>query len=290
MTIQPALFSKVLRDRSLEEAAELTAEIGYDGFEPMCREPHLDADRTTDEVTALGERLDDLGLEVPCLATYTGNYAGKSESECEAELEELETFFEFARILDCDVVRHDPGEPAIRTATDDDIERASAWYARAADRAAEYGLTLAIEIHARRLCETVASTERVLEAIDRENVGVIHDAGNMFLVGEDFGADSVRRLGDDLVHVHVKDERRVDDPDAAGAFQLETDDGLETFQPRRLGEGAVDHAPLFDALAESGYDGAVTAECHVPQNEPGDDVAVAAHELERLRQLITDAN
>lgn len=290
MAIQPALFSKVLNDRSLEEAAELTAEIGYEGVEPMCRDPHLGVDRSTDEVTALRERLDDLDLEVPCLATYTGAYVGKSPSECEAELEDLETFFEFARILDCDLVRHNPGGPSVREATDEDVEHAVSWYTRAADRAAEYDITLAIEIHARWLSETVDSTKRLLDAIDRENVGVIHDAGNMYIAGEDFGAESVRRLGDDLVHVHVKDERRIDDPDAAGAFQLETGDGLETFQPRRLGEGRADHAPLFAALADAGYDGFVTDECHVPQDEPGIDVAIADHELEQLAHLINDAN
>jgi sugar phosphate isomerase/epimerase len=44
MVIRPALFSKVFGGRELPEAATMTAELVYDGFEPMCREPHLDAD------------------------------------------------------------------------------------------------------------------------------------------------------------------------------------------------------------------------------------------------------
>lgn len=289
MAIQPALFSKVLVDRDLEEAAELTAEVGYDGFEPMCREPHLDVERTTDEVVSLRERLDDLGLAVPCLATYTGSYNGKSRSECEAELTDLERFLDFAALLDCDVVRHNPGGPPVRDASDEDIEYAASWYRQAADLAATRDVTLVIEIHARWLSETVESTNQLLAAIDRRNVGVIHDAGNMYLVGENYGAESVERLGDSLRHVHVKDERRIDDDDAPGAFHLQTDQGRETFQPRRLGDGAVDHAPLFAALADAGYDGFVTAECHVPQSETGDDIAIARHELERLKTLIDDA-
>lgn len=289
MAIQPALFSKVLADRDLEEAAELTAEIGYDGFEPMCRDPHLGVERTTDEVASLRERLDDLGLAVPCLATYTGSYTGKSCTEREEELTDLERYLEFATLLDCDLVRHNPGGLAVRDATEADIETAASWYARAADRAAAHDISLVIEIHARWLSETIESTNRLLAAIDRENVGVIHDAGNMYLVGEEYGAASVDRLGDALRHVHVKDEQRIDDDDAPGAFRLQTDDGLETFRPRRLGEGAVDHAPLFAALSGTGYDGFVTAECSVPQSEPGDDIAIATHELEQLRTLIDDA-
>ncbi|MFC7215862.1 sugar phosphate isomerase/epimerase family protein [Saliphagus sp. GCM10025334] len=308
MAIQSALFSKVLRDRSLEKAVDLTAEIGYDGFEPMCRGPHLDVDRTTDEVAALRERLDDHDLDVPCLATYTGAYVGKSRSECEAQLEELERFLEFATLLECDFVRHNPGGPAPWKATDEDVETAATWYQRAADRAATYDVALLIEIHARWLSETVSGTEQLLSAIDRDNVGVIHDAGNMFLVGEAYDADSVDRLGDDLRHVHIKDEQLIadgdtngnenededededGDGDAPGAFRLETADGLRTYRPRRLGEGEVDHAPLFEALAAAEYDGFVTAECSVPQDEPGDDVAIATHEFERLTSLIDHVN
>ncbi|MFC7230653.1 sugar phosphate isomerase/epimerase family protein [Saliphagus sp. GCM10025308] len=140
-------------------------------------------------------------------------------------------------MLDCDLVRHNPGGPAPWKATDEDVETAATWYQRAADRAAAYDVTLLIEIHARWLSETVSGTKRLLSAIDRDNVGVIHDAGNMFLVGEEYGVDSVDRLGDDLRHVHVKDEQRVVDADEfPGSFRLETADGLQTYRPRRLGE------------------------------------------------------
>ncbi|TYL37951.1 sugar phosphate isomerase/epimerase [Natronococcus pandeyae] len=286
MAIRTALFSKVLRDRSLEEAAELAAEIGYDGFEPMCREPHLGVERSLEEVTAFRDHLDDLGLEVPCLATYSGHYVGKSQSECEAELEKLDTFLEFAEALDCDIVRHGPGGPPVREATDDDYEHAAAWLARAADRAAAYDVTIGIEIHAHTITETVDSTKRLIAEIDRENVGAIHDAGNMYITLDDYGQKSIQKLGDDLAHVHVKDEQRIDDPDRPGAFELETDDGLETFQPRLLGEGSVDHGPLFDALAEAGYDGYVTDECHVPRDDREDEREVAEHELAELRRLL----
>ncbi|WP_137290780.1 hypothetical protein [Natronorubrum halophilum] len=37
MAIQPALFSKVLRDRDLEKAVELTAELAYERFDSSVR-------------------------------------------------------------------------------------------------------------------------------------------------------------------------------------------------------------------------------------------------------------
>lgn len=283
MAIQPALFSKVFGDRELTEAATLAAELGYDGFEPMCREPHLGADRSLETVRELRDHLDDLGLVVPCLATYTGNDAGLTPRERERELETLETFLEFADALNCEIVRHGPGGPAVRDATDEDFERAARWLRRATDRAAEYDVTIAMEIHAGRLSETVSSTKRLLEAIDRDNVGAIHDAGNMYLVDDGFGPESVRWLGDDLIHVHVKDLRRVADGTRPSTFELETNAGTETFQRQPLGEGDVDHGPLFDALAAAGYDGHVTAESTFA---PDDARAAAAHEIEELRRLL----
>ena len=50
--------------------------------------------------------------------------------------------------------------------------------------------------------ETTESTLRLVDAIDRENVGVIHDASNIFIVDDDFDPASIDRLGDHLAHVH----------------------------------------------------------------------------------------
>jgi sugar phosphate isomerase/epimerase len=123
MAIQTALFSKVMADRPLDEVAELAAEIGYDGIEPMGRDPHLGHDWSMEEVDDLADHLADLGLDVPCLGSYTGNYVGKSTAECEAELEKLETHLEYAQRLDCDIVRHGPGGPPVRDATDEQYDR-----------------------------------------------------------------------------------------------------------------------------------------------------------------------
>lgn len=112
----------------------------------------------------------------------------------------------------------------------------------------------------------------------------------MFICDEAYGPASVARLGDRLGHVHVKDVRRERPATAGdGTFEMETRRSAETFPFARMGEGDVDHWRLLRALAESGYDGYVTDECHAPADANGGDAAVAAYELAELERLIETA-
>jgi sugar phosphate isomerase/epimerase len=284
--VQLSVFTKLFDDRSLSAAAETAADLDLDGIDPMGRAPHLPPDADPDGVAALRERLDDLGLGVPCLGTYTGGYTGQSEAACEAELRDLERCCELAEILETDLIRHWAGGPSVHEAGDEDYENEAAWLRRAADVAADREKRLALEIHHGSLIETADSTRRLLDLVDRERVGAILDPGNMFIVGADYGREAVETLGDRVFHVHAKDEARVDDPDLPGAFTTETRRGEETFQARRLGEGEVDHAPAIEALRERGYEGAIALECHAPAESRAEAEEHAAHDRDRLRGLL----
>jgi sugar phosphate isomerase/epimerase len=285
--MQVSVFTKVFDDRSLTEAAEAATDLGLDGIDPMGRLPHLPPEADPDEAAALRERLDDLGLSVPCLGTYTGGYTGQSEAACEAELDDLERCCELAEILETDLVRHWAGGPPVHEAEEADYEAEAAWLRRAADVAADHEKRLALEIHHGSLIETADSTRKLLDLVDRDRVGAILDPGNMFIVGADYGRGAVETLGDRLFHVHVKDEARVEDPDLPGAFITETSRGEETFQARRLGEGEVDHAPAIEALRERDYEGAIALECHVPAETRAEAEAHAAHDRDHVRDLLS---
>lgn len=285
--MQYSIFSKVFDDRSLDEAITTAAEIGFDGIEIMARDPHLPADTDHERAEDIVTLLDDVGVEVPSLATYTGGYARKSDRKCEAELEALERFLTLSEILDVRLLRHGAGHPSIREATDGDVERAAMWLERAADLAAEYDRMIGLEIHSHRLTETTDATLRLLDRIDRDNVGIIHDAGNMFLVDEPHGPKSIERLGDHLIHVHLKDLSRVDDPSLEDSFSLETPRGTELFRRECLGDGHIDYESLFRRLLGDDYDGFVTTETTVRRL---DRETVARRELENMRRLVATAS
>lgn len=282
--METALFTKVFGDRILEKALELTAELGYDAVELMCREPHFGVDTTLERAEQLNDQLDDLGLEVAGLGTYTGGYVDTSNAEAEQELEDLEKFLQLSDVMETDLLRHGVGGPPEHHANPEHYEEATEWYRRAADIAAEYNKNLGIEIHAHTIAETAESTVELLEAIDRDNAGAIHDAGNMYISDTEFGRESIETLGDHLFH--VKDELRVDDPSSPGTFELETKHGNEIFQHRLLNHGGTNPVELFAVLDDIDYAGYLSNECHRPPGKTWTDVTIAEHELETMEYLI----
>lgn len=283
--MRTALFTLVFQHRSLDEAIRMAAEVGYEAVELLGREPHLPADTSQERARRIKRVADGAGLRVACLATYTGGYSTKTDAECLQELVNLEKCLKLAVILDCPLIRHDPGGPSALVAGPEERARAMAWMRKAAEVAQGYGKKLAMEIHNNSLVETADAAALFLEELGADNVGVIHDAGNMYITDTDYGAYSVQRLGDRIFHVHVKDELRVEDDSLPRTFRDRTRHGEEIFQHNLLGEGAVDHLQLFTALVRAGYGGYLSAECH---GTP-DDRATAVHELAEIRRLVAQA-
>lgn len=290
--MQTAVLTKMFGESGLFEACTLAANAGFDAVELMGRDPHLGPETSVEEAETLRDHLDDTGLDVVCLATYTGKYATRemSDADRETELDTLGHYCDLALALDCDLVRHNPGGPAEHHADDTDYERAARWLQRAADRAAEDDLRLAVEIHSTTIVESATAAVDLFERIGRENVCAIHDAGNMYISDAAYGTEGVAELGEWLGHLHVKDEVRIADANAYAAFGIETTAGEQVFRPCLLGTGGVDHAPLFAALRERGYDGAITAECHLPPHGALDASTIAEHERDALEQLWANAD
>lgn len=144
-----------------------------------------------------------------------------------------------------------------------------------------------MEIHGNTIVESADDAVRLLDLVDRDEVGAIYDAGNMYLCSDPYGPETVEQLDDRLFHVHVKNERRVDDADGDGRFDREREDGTHCFESALFGEGDVDQGPLFGALRDVGYDGFLTDECHVPTYEGRD--GVARHEHEALERAFGDS-
>jgi sugar phosphate isomerase/epimerase len=281
-----AAFSGVFIEYSIQEAMKLTRRLGLDGIEIAVREPHLSASTSRPRIREMKKLADQLGLAVPVLAGYMGGFSTASDREAEAAYDEFRRMLETAAQLQAPMIRVQPGGPNAFAARDYHYAKAADWLSRCAEAAAPYGIDILLEIHNESLTETVESGLRLLDMIPAANVGLIHDAGNMYITDTDYGRDSVYRLGDRLLHVHVKDERRVDEIGAPGTFTSRTKHGNEKFMQCRLGEGEADHRPLFGALLETGYDRWITLECHAPY-PPYERLE---HDLNRIRAMLHEEN
>lgn len=282
-----AAFSGSLIDYPLREAMEITAALGFDGIEIACRSPHLGLDTPLDEVRALRDYAAELGIRIPALAGYTGHFSNLSDEECEAAMGEFRKSLCIAEVLSVPYIRVFPGGPNAFLAEDLHYERAAHYLRQCIVEAKEYGIRLLIEIHNQTLVEDADSALRLLELTGGSGLGFIHDAGNMYISGVDYGEASVHKLGSHLSHIHIKDEKRIAIEGEEGTFTNRTRHGIEAFMQCRLGEGAVDHRPMLAAVQESGYDGWITLECAAPfppKERLAYDLAEIKRQLEVLRE------
>jgi inosose dehydratase len=126
---------------------------------------------------------------------------------------------------------------------------------RAEDAARARGYEPTLHPHTSTFVESPREIERALELTD---VGLLVDTGHLLLGGSD-PLEVLRRFGDRVNYVHVKDVRL----DVVGQVVEERADVLEGWRRGmfcELGAGDVDLPAFFDALRGAGYDGWVVVE------------------------------
>ncbi|MFF1573677.1 sugar phosphate isomerase/epimerase family protein [Leifsonia sp. NPDC058292] len=126
--------------------------------------------------------------------------------------------------------------------------------ARAAAKAAELGVKALIELHHETITPSASAAFRLVDGLDPEHVGVIHDLGNLVIEGQEHPLSAFQLLGPYLAHVHVKNVRWVPgDPESDGTVPWRAEWAT-------LRAGQADVSAYFTALHEFGYDGWVTSE------------------------------
>jgi inosose dehydratase len=120
---------------------------------------------------------------------------------------------------------------------------------RVEELAADHGLTTALHPHAGSLVETSDQIERVLSESDTK---VCLDTGHLAIGGAD-PAEFVRRHGDRIVHVHLKDvDARLAEEVRAGVTSLVEATRRGLFRP--LGHGDAPIGEVVRLLDRHGYE------------------------------------
>jgi sugar phosphate isomerase/epimerase len=124
-----------------------------------------------------------------------------------------------------------------------------------AERAAHHGVTVLVELHHGTVVPSASAAVRLVDGLDPQRVGVIHDVGNLVIEGQEDYAAAFDLLGPYLAHVHVKNAMwRPALPSSV--------DGTVTWAHEWAGlrDGQADLEAYFRALHAAGYDGWVTCE------------------------------
>ena len=271
-----SLATQSLWDRSLEEAIETAARVGYDGVEIVCHPPYLPIEDLERLSGLISGKLDALQLEAVSLTVITDFVTPETIAD---NVRFLHAIVDLAAPFNTRLVKMSPGAPVADRGTPEQWESAITYISECADHARDRGVALAIETHLGQLSNTVEGTLRLVRGIDRPNVGVVLDWCNIMVEGGD-PVEGTEALGEHILLVHAKDGHM-------------TESGPR-WDP--IGEGELDYPALLGALGRTGYDGFISVESLVVDprydftGRPTDPEQIVAGELASLRRLIAEGH
>ena len=249
-----AVFTVSLPEYTPEEGLRLLSECGYDGVEwrvtdqppsagapgfwvgNRCTWPLASFVEDAPRIRALTAQF---GLAMPNVGSYV-----RCDNPAQAE-----TVFQGVAALGAPQVRIDVTRFDTSGSYSQQFKRAQAQYREIAQMAKGYRVRSLIEIHHGSLTPSASAAARFLEPFDPQDVGAIHDAGNMVHEGYEQYRLGLEALGPYLAHVHLKNAQwRPVGQRPDGSTEWKSD--WATIQG-----GIVDMAALFRALRQVGYDG-----------------------------------
>ncbi len=142
---------------------------------------------------------------------------------------------------------------ASRTATEADFAITARYLQEAAALAADLGVTIAIEMHQRSIADNAWSCLHLLDLINRPNVGINPDLGNLYWTYDEPEENleaCIVALAPHAKYWHCKSLHRSHIPEHNRAY----------FRRVPLPEGEIDYRFAITAMARAGYDGYLAIE------------------------------
>ena len=231
-------------------------EIGIEGIEfiPMPGE-------TFEERCGLAEKIrqraDEIGMPIVSYTVNADLYKGNPEADA-AEVKRIKEQLDIAKILGVPVLRHDvcwsvPKAGAVRS-----FDQMLPTLAKNAREITEYAATLGIrtcsENHG-QVAQDSDRMERLFNAVNHENYGLLVDIGNFICVDED-NVTAVSRVAPYAIHAHAKDFY-ISSEKKEGWGQTR---GCNYWKGSIIGEGDVNVKKCVEVLKRAGYDGYISIE------------------------------
>jgi sugar phosphate isomerase/epimerase len=219
---------------------ELAAEVGFDA---LCLRPAILARYAGDDGReTLRRRIRAAGLAVSSVTPSLD--VVRHNADVSGSLRDVTPLLDTAEFFGAPLVR-------VGMASREDVPLAR----RAADEAAERGITLVHQVHLGSPFETVAGCRETLDAIGRPNFGLVYEPANLYLAAEPYDRSVVQSLVPHVFEVYLQNVRRNVD----GVMPVET----------ARGSFRVDHVPIYapgevelgatvEALVAAGYAGPLT--------------------------------
>lgn len=193
-------------DWSFRDISSIASDLGYDGIEIRGIADEIYAPKiaafSPEQLPETLEILQRTNLTFPILTS--GAYLSGNENLADAEFEvkdyvllAAKTGAKYVRVM---------GEETPAPQWNTDNRTTAEKYALLCDFAADFGIDLLIETNG-YLADTAAMAE-LMERTDRANMGVIWDVHHTVRFFGETPAQSVKRIGKYIKHVHIKDSVR----------------------------------------------------------------------------------
>jgi sugar phosphate isomerase/epimerase len=210
----------------------------------------------------LREECDRVGIEV---ANYTigADFLNGSGGDCRAEAERLKSEVYIARILGAPGMRHDAtgGFPPDRKGArgfDDALPALADGCRMVTEYAEQYGIRTMVENHG-YFCQDSERVEKLVNAVNHPNFGLLIDMGNFICVDEDPGT-AVGRLMPYAFHVHAKDFHLKAGSEPSPGSGWAVSRGGNYWRGAIIGHGNVPIVQCLQAMKRTGYDGVLSIE------------------------------
>jgi sugar phosphate isomerase/epimerase len=240
------------------------AALGFDGVMLMGKRPHLaPLDATQESIAAVRTALAEHGVACHAIAGYTDFAGGAAEVPyLEMQIAYVHALARIAAELGASIVRVFSAYEADGQSPQAVWNRAVAGLREACDRAAEHGVTLAVQNHHDVGVHTDALLE-LLGDVDRPNCKLGFDAWSPALRGEDLYQAAFRAAPHAAITTNA-DYIRLPRFRYRPELVNYEPGGAALVRAVRFGEGFIDYPAFFAGLAEGGFDGVANYEMCSP--------------------------
>ena len=231
-------------------------ELGFSTVEfiDMPGENHEEQEALAIKLRAEADRL---GMAISGY-TVSANLYKNNPEEDKKEVVRLKKQIDLAHILGAGFFRHDACWRLYKTGNGRSFDLMLPAIAASAreltEYAAQYGIRTCVENHG-KIAQDSDRMERLFNAVNHGNFGLLVDIGNFCCVDED-SVTAVSRLAPYAIHVHAKDMHLRTEPESG----FSPTRGFGYFKGAVLGEGDIDVRRCLEILKSVGYDGQISIE------------------------------
>ena len=263
LSVSSYSFFQHIRDGKLSyvDCVDKAAEMGFDAIEFINLDLDLHGVSGIDAEKELARKIKDraaaCGVDVNAYTIGACLYKD-TESERLAEVERVKAQLDVAAELGAKVLRHDVCYSLGKTGAARSFDLMLPYIAESSRKITEYGETLGIRTCTENhgyIAQDSDRVERLFNAVNHDNFGLLVDMGNFACVDED-PAIAVSRVAPYAIHVHVKDLKILDD-ESAGLFPTR---GGKSVLGTVIGEGDIPVKRCLSILKRAGYDGYLSME------------------------------